>query len=200
MIEAVVEFLESLAATPWFMVVVFAIALLDSVIPVVPSETALITGGVAAGFGDLPLVGVIAAGACGAILGDLLAYQVGTTFGSALERKAPERWLDRIAWARKALSRRAGIFLVFGRFIPLGRTVITITSGITRMPRTRFLGYIAIAGVIWSTYAAGLGFLFGRRFQDNHAVAFTWAFATAVGILVAVELTSRALDRRKARV
>jgi membrane protein DedA with SNARE-associated domain len=75
-----------------------------------------------------------------------------------------------------------------------------MTSGITRMPRTRFLGYIVIAGVIWATYAAGLGFLFGRRFQDNHAVAFTWAFATAVGILVAVELTRRALDRRKARV
>ena len=48
----------------WFLGVIFAIALLDSVIPIVPSETTVIVGGVAVATGDAPypLIAVIAAG------------------------------------------------------------------------------------------------------------------------------------------
>ena len=46
------DWLEDVAAEPWFLLVIFGIAFLDSVIPIVPSETTVILGGVAAGAGD----------------------------------------------------------------------------------------------------------------------------------------------------
>jgi membrane protein DedA with SNARE-associated domain len=186
-IETLIAFLESLTTTPWFLAALFAVALLDAVFPVVPSETAVIMGGVAAGFGDLPLGAVIAVAALGAISGDVLAYQVGTSFGSMLRRRGSDRWLARVDWAREALRRRAGSFLVAARFVPGGRSAVTITSGITRYPRFRFITFITIAGIIWATYASLLGYFFGRRFQDNHTLAFLLAFATAIGIVVLVE-------------
>ena len=45
--------LEGLTGSPWFLPLVFIIALADAVFPVVPSETAVIVGGVAAGFGQI---------------------------------------------------------------------------------------------------------------------------------------------------
>ena len=52
--------IESFTGDPFFYVVVFAIALLDSVVPIVPSETTVILGGIAAGQGSLRLPIVIA--------------------------------------------------------------------------------------------------------------------------------------------
>ena len=46
------DYLLTLSGDPIFLFAAFTIALLDSVIPVVPSETMLIVGGVAAGAGQ----------------------------------------------------------------------------------------------------------------------------------------------------
>jgi len=47
--------LDDVSSNWWFYLVIFIIALLDSVVPVVPSETTVIIGGIAAGQGDLVL-------------------------------------------------------------------------------------------------------------------------------------------------
>ena len=59
MLESLLDWLESLSSNPWFYVLIFVIALLDSVVPVVPSETTVILGGIAAGQGELWIVAVI---------------------------------------------------------------------------------------------------------------------------------------------
>jgi membrane-associated protein len=61
---------------------VFLLALLDAVVPVVPSETAVITDGVVAGAGDLSLAMIVPAAGAGAFLGDNSAYWVGRRFGT----------------------------------------------------------------------------------------------------------------------
>ena len=56
MASIVTEFFDSLkefSSSPWFYVIIYVIAVLDSVLPVVPSETLVIIGGVSAGLGDL---------------------------------------------------------------------------------------------------------------------------------------------------
>ena len=64
-------------ASGWAYGVVFLLALLDVIVPVVPSETAVITAGVVAATGDLNLGLIIVAAAAGAFAGDNLAYGVG---------------------------------------------------------------------------------------------------------------------------
>ena len=53
MLGDVLHQLEELSTSPWFYLVILAIAYLDSMLPVVPSETMVILGGVAAGQDDL---------------------------------------------------------------------------------------------------------------------------------------------------
>ena len=54
----------------WFYIIIFAIAALDSVFPIVPSETLVIIGGVSAGTGDLSLALVMGSAFGGAFVGD----------------------------------------------------------------------------------------------------------------------------------
>ena len=196
MLNDLIGLLEGLTLSPWFLPLVFVIALADAVFPVVPSETAVIVGGVAAGFGQLSLWSVVLAAALGAIAGDSLAYQLGQHTGDFFRRRSPSRSLRRFVWAERALKDRAGLLIVSARFIPGGRTAVTFASGVTRLPRSRFTGYVVLAGIVWAVYGSLLGFIFGRRFQDNHTQAFLLAFGCALSLVVLAELVRWLLSRR----
>ena len=197
-ITDVTEWLDDFSANWWFVLIVFSVALLDSVFPVVPGETTVIAGGVAAGAGNQTLALVIFAGAFGAFLGDNLAYSIGHRFEPRVRRWAarkPNREM-RIESAGNQIKKRGGLLLITARFIPGGRTILTVSSGITQQPRLWFAAWVAVAGTIWASYAAGLGFLFGQAFEDNHTAAFWLAFGTALSITMIVEAVRWVRDRR----
>ena len=187
----------------WFLGVIFLIALLDSVVPVVPSETTVIVGGVAAATGDAPypLIAVIAAGAAGAFIGDNMAYAIGKHWSGAFERRATRKpkFEAKLAWARAQMKARGGLLLITARFIPGGRTALTLASGITRQPRGWFVRWTFIAAIVWATYAAGLARIVGEPFADDHTKAFWIAFGTALGINVLIELVRHLRTKRKWR-
>lgn len=197
----VTEWIDEASANWWFLLIIFSVALLDSVLPIVPGETAVIAGGVAAGAGNQTLAFVILAGALGAFLGDNLAYTIGHRFEPrvhAWAARKPNR-AARLDSAGLQIKKRGGLLLITARFIPGGRTILTVSSGITRQPRLWFAAWVAVAATIWATYAAGLGYLFGQAFEDNHTAAFWLAFGTALSITLLVEMIRWAKERRASR-
>jgi membrane protein DedA with SNARE-associated domain len=188
----VTERLADWSSNWWFLGVIVAVAFLDSVIPVVPSETTVILGGVAVATGVAPydLWMVIAVGAAGAFLGDNFAYTIGSSFAPRFERRALRNagFARRLQWADGQIRARGGLLLVTARFIPGGRTALTLSSGITRQQRWWFVRWIFIASVIWAGYAAGLARIVGEGFADNHTVAFWVAFGTALAMNVLIEV------------
>ena len=191
--------LKDFSANWWFLLIIFAVALLDSVLPIVPGETTVIVGGVAAGVGDQNLALVIFAGAFGAFVGDNLAYTIGDRFKGLVyrwvDRKTERR--DRLDAAGRQIRKRGGLLLITARFIPGGRTILTVSSGVTQQPRRWFVFWVAIAVIIWASYAAILGFAFGKQFEDNHTLAFILAFVTALSITGLVEVVRWQRERRK---
>ena len=195
----VTEWLDEFSSNWWFLLIIFSVALLDSVFPVVPGETSVIAGGVAAGAGNQTLALVIFAGAFGAFLGDNLAYTIGDRFEPRVRRWAARRPVraERLDEAGRQIRKRGGLLLITARFIPGGRTVLTISSGITQQPRVWFAVWVAIAGIVWATYAATLGYLFGQAFEDNHTLAFWLAFGTALAITGLVEVVRWVRERNR---
>lgn len=191
--------LDEISANWWFLLVIFVIAFLDSVIPVVPSETTVIIGGVAAGQGNQSLALVIFAGAFGAFLGDNLAYTIGDKFKGRVQAWAArkESRQERLNAAGRQIRKRGGMLFITARFIPGGRTILTVSSGVTEQPRRWFAAWIAVATTIWASYAGLLGYLFGQTFEDNHTLAFWLAFATALSITGLIELVRWLRERRQ---
>jgi membrane-associated protein len=183
------ELVDLVSASPWTYAVIFAVAALDAIFPVVPSEATVISAGVLAGVGDLSIALVIAAGAAGAFAGDNSAYGIGRftwhKFGSRFTRSAKAR--RRLDWAASTLARRGGLLIFGGRFVPGGRTAVTVTAGLTRMRWPLFAGFDALAALAWASYAGLIGYLGGRTFEENPLLALVLGFGVAFGVIVLVE-------------
>ena len=187
------DFFESLngyADSPWLPLLVFVIAFGDSVAPIVPSETIVIIGGVAAGQGDQRLPVIVVCAFAGAFTGDNAAYQLGSSASHFLKRTLfrGDKGEARLVAASRQIRKRGGMLLVTARFIPGGRTAVTVSSGITHQPRPWFAKWVGLAAAIWSVYASLLGYIGGKAFQDNHARAFLFAFAVAISATGLIEL------------
>ena len=119
---------------------------------------------------------------------------------------AIERWAARkpkrqarLDWANTQIRQRGGLLLITARFIPGGRTALTVSSGITRQPRPWFMAWIAVAAVIWASYAALLGFVGGKAFEDDHTKAFLLAFAAAISLTVLIEVVRHTRAKRASK-
>jgi membrane protein DedA with SNARE-associated domain len=126
----------------------------------------------------------------GAFAGDNFSYYIGTFFSERLQRRynKSNKGRQRLQWAHKQIETRGGELLITARFIPGGRTIVTLTCGITGQSRKWFMKWSAIAAVIWATYATMLGFIGGRTFEDNHTKAFLVAFSMAIAATIILEI------------
>jgi membrane-associated protein len=191
--------LELVSASPWTYAVILGIAALDAVLPLVPSETAVISAGVLAGAGDLQLGLVIAAGAAGAYAGDSSAYLLGRSADERLKRTLfrGDKGARRQAWAEGMLERHGGPLIFGARFVPGGRTATTVSAGALRMRWARFAAFAAMAALGWASYAALMGYVGGRAFEDNPLWGLLVGFALAALTFVAVEVARRARARSR---
>jgi membrane-associated protein len=181
---------DHVSGSPWTYVFLFAISALDVIIPLVPSETSVILAGVLASSGDLILVLVILSAAAGAILGDNISYWIGRKVGHRIvDRFFKGERRKQVDWAHKQVQTRGGYLIIIGRFIPGGRTAVTLSCGMLEMPWRRFFAFDVVAGLIWGTYAALLGYLGGTTFEEEPLKGFLLAFAVALlvgGVIEAV--------------
>jgi membrane protein DedA with SNARE-associated domain len=177
------------SGSPWTYAFLFGVAALDVVFPLVPSETSVILAGVLASSGDLVLFAVILVAAGGAILGDNTAYWIGRTAGPRLvERFFRGERKKRIDWAEQQVEERGGYLILVGRFIPGGRTAVTLACGLLEMRWHRFIGFDVAAGLMWASYAALLGYFGGKAFEEQPWKGFIVAFVVALGITGGIEV------------
>jgi len=178
--------------------IVFALALGDAVLPVLPSETGVILAGILSTTGPhLGLQWVILAAALGAFIGDNTCYALGRFGGEPLQQRFfhGERSTRALKWARKQLDARGALIVVVSRFIPGGRTATTFTCGLTRLRWRLFVLYSALAAILWSLYASLLGYFGGRAFENRPLLAV----AVALGIAFAITLLVEGIRKLRAR-
>jgi membrane-associated protein len=168
---------------------------LDALVPVLPSETVVIALGVATAGSADPQIGLLVAlAAFGAFLGDNVAYLVGRRFGPAVDRRlvTGERGARRRAWAQRSLDRFGTRIIIACRFIPGGRTAVTLTCGLIGYPRRRFAAATACAGIVWASYAFFLGRLGGKVFEHQPWIGLLLALGLAVAVSLLIEAARRA--------
>ncbi len=205
--ETMETYIVDVSSSPWFYLLLFAVALFDSVVPVVPSEFSVIAGAVAAGAGRLiddqrvlSIVLVIVVAAIGAYVGDSLAYWIGKRSDRLLKRVffRGEKGQRRLIATGDQIRKRGGLLLVTARFIPGGRTAMTFSCGLTEQPFLAwFTRWDLLATTIWASYAGLLGFFVGDV-VENQSTALWLAFGLALGITVLIEVGRWVVERVRA--
>jgi membrane-associated protein len=177
----------------------FWIPALDAVLPILPSETVVIALGVAtAGSADPRIAVLVLLAALGAFAGDNLGYLIGRRFSQVAQRRffGGDRGERRRAWAQHTLDRYGAGLIILCRFIPGGRTAVTVTCGIVGYDRKRFVLATACAGIIWASYAYFLGRLGGAAFEGRPWAGFLLALGAALVLSALVEVVRRVRERR----
>jgi membrane-associated protein len=184
--------------SPISYLVALLVPLLDAIIPAFPSETAVIALGVASGPGlGVGVVALVALAALGAFVGDNLSYALGRRFGPRVTERLlrGEQGRRRREWAERTLDRHGAMLIIVCRFIPGGRTAVTLTAGAVGYSRRRFVAATAAAAVIWANYAFWIGRLGGATFEDSEWKALALAFGVATLVAGLVELARRLRKR-----
>ena len=200
MVHRIVEFLHSIPA-PFALAAVFIFSALETAIflgVILPGELAVIVGGALASRGRVSLVGVLAAGILGPIVGDSIGYFVGRRYGRRFFRgRRREKWSKARLWLR-----RHGASAVFvGRFTPYVRSIIPAAAGAAHVPFRRFFPWCVAAGVSWGAGSALLGFFVGKNYERLELLAqsFSLAILTALILGVGLYVLRRRLRRRRGR-
>lgn len=178
--------------------VVFAAAGLDVLVPLIPSETIVITAAVLAAQGDLAIWLILPAVALGAFVGDNLCYLLGRQIGDPVADRlfSDETGQARLLWAEEAIARRGAVLIAIGRFIPGGRTATTFAAGTLEMPYRQFLVADAVAASIWALYVSMLGYVGGETFKDDLWLPLATSFGCAMAVGLGFESWRRLQKRR----
>ena len=154
---------------------IFLLMALENVIPPIPSEVIMGLAGMAVARGDMALVPLVLIATAGTTAGNYFWYWLGRHVGYERFRPFVERhgrWLT-LDWAgverlhRFFLKHGGWVIFVF-RFLPAGRTIISLPAGMTRMPLPRFLIWTFAGSAIWNTVLAYAGIAFGAHFEKLH--------------------------------
>ena len=165
-LESLIEFVTMLI-TDYLYVGVFLAALIETVIPPIPTMAVFPTAGFIAsqnglGLLELFLLGIL--GGLGASVGSTIIYLIALKLGrTALLKylkyvKVSENKLIKVErWFQKYGDKA----VLFGRMIPVFREMISIPAGLLKMKLPKFLAYTILGSCGWSMTLIFIGYYFG---------------------------------------
>lgn len=179
---------------------------LENVFPPIPSELIIPLAGFVSTQGGISVVGVIAAGTLGSVIGAIILYGVARRIGAERLRRwcdAHGRWvglsgadLDKSDdWFR----RHGAKIVLLGRLVPGVRSLISIPAGVSALDLRVFLIYTTIGSALWTTALTLAGRALGRNYaQVEHVIG---PVSTAIVVAIVLTLVVRGIrtPRRAAR-
>ena len=165
-LESLIEFVTMLI-TDYIYVGVFLAALIETIIPPIPTMAVFPTAGFIAsqnglGLPELILLGIL--GGLGASIGSTVIYLIALKLGrNALLKylkyvKVSEKKLVKVEdWVQKYGDKA----VLFGRMIPVFREMISLPAGLLKMKLPKFLAYTILGSCGWSMTLIFIGYYFG---------------------------------------
>lgn len=172
-----------------------------------PGEIALVSAALLASHHTLDIspVGVGAAAAIGAIVGDSIGYSIGHRYGMTLFERLGRRFPEHfgpghVALAKQFFTRWGMGAVFFGRFIALLRIFAGPLAGALKMPYSHFLAANASGGLLWAGGTTAVVYYLGLA-AEKWLSRFSWVglvIAVVIGVIFTLamkERTSRAIAK-----
>ena len=148
-----------------------------------PGDTLLLSAGILAAQGKLPLIVTIIVIAVAAIAGDNLGYHIGKRLGPQLFSKK-----DGILFRHEYVERAERFYERFGaqsmllaHYVPVVRSFAPLVAGVAHMERRKFVLYDALGDISWAVVVTLVGYWFGSKIPniDHYILLFVGAAIAA---------------------
>lgn len=170
---------------------------LENLFPPLPSEVILPLAGFSAGQGHLSIMSAIIWTTIGSVTGALLLYWLGAWLGRdrmyALVRRVPLLRVTDVQKAERVFVKYQARAVLFGRLMPVVRSLISIPAGIERMPLPSFLIFTTMGSLMWNTVLVSAGYVLGNQWHrvEDYVKTFEYAILASVAIGVVWYLAKR---------
>lgn len=165
-----------------------------------PGDTLLISAGVFAASGKLPLAAVIVVASIAAVAGDNIGYHIGRLAGPKLFTKKDSLLFRReyLTKAHRFFERYGARSMLIAHFIPVVRTFLPVVAGAGKMPHIKFSLFDAIGDCAWAIAVTLLGYYVGSHIPGlDHYILLLVAAAVVISFAPVIwHLLAR---RKKAR-
>ena len=148
---------------------------IENVFPPIPSEVILTLGGFMTSKDgiNMSLFGVIMYSTFGSMLGAIILYYVGYIFNKDRLLKIVRSKVGKILCLKESdivksdnsFNKNGDLTVLYCRFIPIVRSLISIPAGVNKMKFSIFLLYTFIGSLIWNTVLVSLGKLVGENYM-----------------------------------
>jgi membrane-associated protein len=169
-----------------------------------PGDSLLFTVGLFVGTGVIhqPLWLACVVLTLAAFVGNVVGYEIGRISGPAIFNRGDSKifkqeYVDKTMAFFEQYGARA---IVMARFVPIVRTFITVTAGVGRMDRRKYLTYSGIGALLWATGVTLLGRVLGSIafIRDNIEAALLLVVLVSVLPMVIEYLRHRSASRKAA--
>ena len=154
--------------------IVFLIAV-ENIFPPIPSEVILTLGGfMTSQIGcNMSLFGVIIYSTIGSIVGAIILYMVGYIFNKDRLIKLCDSRIGKILCLKKDdieksynnFNEKGNLTVLYSRFVPIVRSLISIPAGMNKMNFLVFMIYTSIGSLIWNIVLCSLGKMVGNNYM-----------------------------------
>jgi membrane-associated protein len=129
-----------------------------------PGDSLLVTAGVFAAAGVIPLRWILLPAMLCAIVGDQIGYWIGRGAGSALYRRQDSFFFRRrhLQSAHEFYEKYGGKTVIMARFVPIIRTFCPPVAGAAKMTYAHYLVYDLFGGALWVGSTILGGYFLGR--------------------------------------
>ncbi|GEN47653.1 DedA family protein [Ligilactobacillus pobuzihii] len=181
--------------------VVFLIAL-ENVFPPIPSEVVLVFAGYSTLHTNLGIFGATFAATFGAYIGALILYVVGRFLNVDQLKRFASSKVGKIIRLKEAdidktasfFNKHGGWTILFGRCVPVIRSLISIPAGMTKYPLGKF-SLLTIGGtLLWNFILINLGHYAGKAWRQMLVMIDEWLYvllAFTVIIVVVIWLVRK---------
>lgn len=148
---------------------------IENIFPPIPSEVILTLGGFMTSKDgvNMSLVGVIMYSTFGSIIGAIILYYVGYIFNKDRLLKIVRSKVGKILCLKESdieksdssFNKNGDLTVLYCRFIPIVRSLISIPAGVNKMKLSIFLLYTFVGSLIWNTVLVSLGKLVGENYM-----------------------------------
>jgi len=154
-----------------------------------PGDSLLITAGIFAAAGVLPLRWLLLPVMACAIVGDQIGYWIGRTAGPALYRREDSLFFRRshLKRAHEFYEKYGGRAVILARFVPIVRTFCPPVAGAARMPYFRYFLFDIFGGIFWVGAMILGGFFLGRSVPNiSQKIHYVIVVVVLLSVLPAV--------------
>ncbi|MDO5629378.1 MAG: DedA family protein [Mobilicoccus sp.] len=174
----------------------------ENLFPPIPSEVILPMAGFAASQGSLSLTWAIVWATIGSVVGAWCLYGLGAWLGRArLLRIVDRMWLvdvEDVLKAEEVFNKYGKVAVLFGRVLPVVRSLISIPAGVERMPFLTFTVLTALGSAVWNSALIGAGFWLGEQYHVVEAYVgyLQWVVIAVIAVAVIAYLV-RAIRKER---